>query len=54
MFHIYVEDVDQETILPSELFILKGRYMEEEHVVSLTVPIMKTCGNIESLITHWR
>jgi len=44
MFHIYVEDVDQETILPSELFILKGRYMEEEHVVSLTVPIMKTCG----------
>ena len=41
MFHIYVEDVDQETILPSELFILKGRYMEEEHVVSLTVPIME-------------
>ena len=41
MFHIYVEDVDQETILHSELFILKGRYMEEEHVVSLTVPIME-------------
>ena len=39
MFHIFVEDVDQETILHHELFILKGRYMEEEHVVSLTVPM---------------
>ena len=39
MFHIYIEDVDQETILHSELFILKGRFMEEEHVVSLTVPM---------------
>mmetsp|Transcript_28044 Transcript_28044/g.66662 ORF Transcript_28044/g.66662 Transcript_28044/m.66662 type:complete len:2150 (+) Transcript_28044:160-6609(+) len=39
LFHVFVEDVDQETVLHSELFILKGRYIEEEHLVSLTVPM---------------
>mmetsp|Transcript_62196 Transcript_62196/g.148187 ORF Transcript_62196/g.148187 Transcript_62196/m.148187 type:complete len:2144 (+) Transcript_62196:214-6645(+) len=39
MFQILVEDVDQEQILHSELFILKGRYIEEEHVVSITIPM---------------
>ena len=39
MFQVLVEDVDQEVILHSELFILKGRYIEEEHVVSITIPM---------------
>ncbi|EKX54104.1 hypothetical protein GUITHDRAFT_160810 [Guillardia theta CCMP2712] len=41
LFHVFVEDVDQETILHTELFILKGRYIDEEHIISLTVPMME-------------
>eukprot|EP00281_Chroomonas_sp_CCMP1168_P020883 CAMPEP_0206228716 /NCGR_PEP_ID=MMETSP0047_2-20121206/9314_1 /ASSEMBLY_ACC=CAM_ASM_000192 /TAXON_ID=195065 /ORGANISM="Chroomonas mesostigmatica_cf, Strain CCMP1168" /LENGTH=2146 /DNA_ID=CAMNT_0053651971 /DNA_START=50 /DNA_END=6487 /DNA_ORIENTATION=+ len=41
MFQILVEDVDGETILHSELFILKGRFIEEEHSVSFTVGMVE-------------
>mmetsp|Transcript_34715 Transcript_34715/g.87733 ORF Transcript_34715/g.87733 Transcript_34715/m.87733 type:complete len:2149 (+) Transcript_34715:158-6604(+) len=37
LFQILVEDVDGETILHNELFILKGRFIEEEHTVAFTV-----------------
>ncbi|KAI7862372.1 Sec63 Brl domain-containing protein [Spinellus fusiger] len=38
-FWILVEDVDGETILHHDYFILKQRYAEEEHLVSFTVPL---------------
>ncbi|KAI8064474.1 Sec63 Brl domain-containing protein [Gongronella butleri] len=38
-FWIMVEDVDGETILHHEYFVLKQRYAEEEHFVSFTVPL---------------
>ncbi|KAJ3102694.1 DEIH-box ATPase [Phlyctochytrium bullatum] len=38
-FWILVEDVDSEVILYHDIFILKQRYMEDEHTVSFTVPI---------------
>lgn len=39
LFQVLVEDVDGETILHNELFMLKGRFLEEEHVLTFTVPI---------------
>ncbi len=39
MFQVLVEDVDGETILHNELFMLKGRFLEEEHALTFTVPI---------------
>jgi len=38
-FWVFVEDVDQETILHHEFFILKQRYAEDEHNLTFTVPI---------------
>jgi pre-mRNA-splicing helicase BRR2 len=40
-FWILVEDVDSENILYHDLFVLKRRYAEEDHVVSFTVPIFE-------------
>lgn len=37
IFQILVEDVDGENVLHNELFILKGRFIDEEHTVSFTV-----------------
>ena len=38
-FWILVEDVDQETILHHELFLLRKNYASEEHVVNFVVPV---------------
>jgi len=38
-FWVFVEDVDGETILHHEYFILKHRYAEDEHNLTFTVPI---------------
>ncbi|KAI9030984.1 Sec63 Brl domain-containing protein [Phycomyces nitens] len=38
-FWILVEDVDGETILHHDYFILKQRYATEDHLVSFTVPL---------------
>ncbi|KAJ1627390.1 Sec63 Brl domain-containing protein [Pavlovales sp. CCMP2436] len=38
-FHILVEDVDGEGILHHELFVLKARFAQDEHVLTFTVPI---------------
>ena len=38
-FHILVEDVDQEHILHSELFLIKAKFAEDDHTLSFTVPI---------------
>ena len=39
-FWIFVEDVDQETILHSEYFLLKAKYATDEHIVKMFVPIV--------------
>jgi len=39
-FWIFVEDVDGETILHHEIFLLTQRGVEEEHTVNFTVPVM--------------
>jgi pre-mRNA-splicing helicase BRR2 len=41
LFHIVVEDVDQEQILHHEAFILKASYAKEVHVVNFAVPILE-------------
>jgi len=38
-FWIFVEDCDSETILHSELFVLKEKYAQESHDISFTVPL---------------
>ena len=38
-FHVIVEDVDQEHILHTELFILKAKFAEDDHSLSFTIPI---------------
>ncbi len=38
-FWVFVEDVDGETILHHEYFILKARFAEDEHNLTFTVPI---------------
>jgi pre-mRNA-splicing helicase BRR2 len=38
-FYIMVEDVDGEIVLFSDTFVLRQRYAEDEHNVTLTVPI---------------
>ncbi|KAJ3095037.1 DEIH-box ATPase [Phlyctochytrium planicorne] len=38
-FWIVVEDNDSEVILYHDIFVLKQRYMEDEHTVSFTVPL---------------
>ncbi|KAI8851535.1 Sec63 Brl domain-containing protein [Chytridium lagenaria] len=40
-FWILVEDVDSEVILYQDVFLLKQRYMEDEHTVSFTVPMFE-------------
>jgi pre-mRNA-splicing helicase BRR2 len=40
-FWILVEDVDGESILHYEMFMLKQRYAEEEHFMSFTVPMFE-------------
>ncbi|KAJ3210004.1 DEIH-box ATPase [Dinochytrium kinnereticum] len=40
-FWIIVEDVDSEVILYHDMFILKQRYMEDEHTVTFTVPLFE-------------
>jgi pre-mRNA-splicing helicase BRR2 len=38
-FHVMVEDVDGEHMLHHEMFMLKKKYADEEHVVVFTVPV---------------
>lgn len=38
-FWVFVEDVNGETILHHEYFILKSKYAQEEHTLNFTVPI---------------
>jgi pre-mRNA-splicing helicase BRR2 len=40
-FLIMVEDVDGEIILFSDSFVLRQRYAEDEHNVTITVPIFE-------------
>lgn len=40
-FHIIVEDVDGELVLFHDTFILRQRYAESEHNVSITVPMFE-------------
>ncbi|KAF8056607.1 DNA polymerase theta/eta [Lyophyllum atratum] len=40
-FHILVEDVDGEIILFHDSFVLRQRYAEDEHNVTLTVPMFE-------------
>jgi pre-mRNA-splicing helicase BRR2 len=40
-FHVLVEDVDGEIILFSDMFILRQRYAEDEHNVTITVPMFE-------------
>lgn len=40
-FWIFVEDVDSETILHHEFFLLKQRFAEDEHVVKFFVPMFE-------------
>ena len=39
-FHVIVEDVDGETMLHHEMFMLKKKFIEEEHVVVFTVSVV--------------
>ncbi|KAK4337016.1 hypothetical protein RND71_044196 [Anisodus tanguticus] len=39
-FWIIVEDIDQEQMLHHEYFLLKQKYVEEEHLVKFCVPIL--------------
>ena len=39
-FHIIVEDVDGDRMLHHEMFMLKKKFAEEEHVVVFTVPVV--------------
>ena len=41
LFHIFVEDVNGENILHHELFSLSSREVDEEHLLSFTVPILE-------------
>ena len=38
-FHVLVEDVDQEHVLHSEVFLLKAKFAEDDHTITFTVPI---------------
>jgi pre-mRNA-splicing helicase BRR2 len=38
-FHVLVEDVDQEHILHSELWLLKAKFAEDDHSLTFTIPI---------------
>jgi len=38
-FFVLVEDVDQEHILHSELFLLKAKFAEDDHSLTFTIPI---------------
>ncbi|KAF6753600.1 Sec63 Brl domain-containing protein [Ephemerocybe angulata] len=40
-FHILVEDVDGEVILYHDIFILRQRYAQDEHNVTITVPMFE-------------
>jgi len=40
-FHILVEDVDGEVILFHDTFVLRQRYAQDEHSVTLTVPMFE-------------
>ncbi|KAL4073668.1 putative RNA helicase [Scleroderma citrinum] len=40
-FHILVEDVDGEIILFHDIFVLRQRYAEDEHNVTITVPMFE-------------
>ena len=40
LFHIFVEDISGDVILHHELFSLRSREVEQEHVLTFTVPIM--------------
>lgn len=40
-FWVIVEDVDSETILHHEFFVLKKRFSQEEHILSFTIPIFE-------------
>ncbi|EOD12464.1 hypothetical protein EMIHUDRAFT_422149 [Emiliania huxleyi CCMP1516] len=38
-FYVLVEDVDQEHVLHSELFLLKAKFAEDDHSLTFTIPI---------------
>ena len=40
-FWIFVEDVDSESILHHEYFLLKSKYAQDEHVVKFFVPVFE-------------
>ncbi|KAJ2934391.1 hypothetical protein H1R20_g2701, partial [Candolleomyces eurysporus] len=40
-FHILVEDVDGEVILFHDIFLLRQRYAQDEHNVTLTIPMFE-------------
>jgi pre-mRNA-splicing helicase BRR2 len=40
LFHIFVEGSNGDKILHHEMFTLKSRYMEDEHAVTFTVPMV--------------
>ena len=54
-FMIIVEDVDGEIILFHDSFVLRQRYAEDEHNVTLTVPMFEPVPpnyyNLRSLVT---
>jgi pre-mRNA-splicing helicase BRR2 len=41
LFHVLVEDVNGETILHHETFLLKNRDSQQEHVLTFSVPILE-------------
>ncbi|KAL7572112.1 hypothetical protein ACA910_001749 [Epithemia clementina (nom. ined.)] len=41
LFHIFIEDVNGENILHHELFSLRSREVDQEHLLTFTVPIME-------------
>ena len=40
-FHVLVEDVDGEIVLFADTFVLRARYAEDEHTMTITVPMFE-------------
>lgn len=55
-FYILVEDVDSELLLHHEFFLLKRKFVNQEHVVTFTVPLfdpMPPCYYIRVVSDRW-
>jgi len=55
-FHILVEDVDGEIVLFHDIFVLRQRYAENEHSVTITVPMFEPVPPnyyISLVSDHW-